>query len=74
MTIKKTYQNGKLVYVGFDSLEEIFAYKNNLDLLEDVPSHELELKEGAKEIIRKNPKFKKFVEENNKFRGDEVND
>ncbi len=60
MTLKKWYQKGKLVSIGFDTLEEIFAYQNNPDLLEDIPSHESKLKEGAREIIYKDPKFKEF--------------
>lgn len=62
MTIKKYYQNGKLGSVGFDSLEEVFAYRNNLDLLEVIPSNESKLKDDAKELIYKDPKFKEFME------------
>ena len=60
MTLKKYYQNDKLVRIGFDSLEELFAYHNNLDLLEPI---EFRLYKGAKETIYKDPKFEKFVEE-----------
>ena len=61
MTIKKYYQNGELASIGFDSLEEIFAYRNTSYLLEDIPSNELKLNSEAKEIIHKDPKFKEFV-------------
>lgn len=63
MTIKKNYQNGKLTFIGFDSLEEIFAYQNHPELLEEVPSNELKLTEKAREEILKNDDFKKFIED-----------
>jgi len=60
MTIKKYYQKGKLVSVGFDSLKEVFVYQNNPDLLEEIPSNELILKEGLGKAINDDPEYKKF--------------
>lgn len=62
MTIKKYYQNGKLASIGFDSLEEVYAYRKGLSDLEEVPSNELELNEGAKKRIQDLKDFQDFYD------------
>lgn len=62
MTIKKYYQNGKLTSVGFDSLEEIFAFRNKPNILtEDTPT-DFHLKDKERAKIHQDPEFKKFKE------------
>lgn len=59
MTTKKYYQNGKLTSVGFDTLEEVYAYQHNIGIKE-IPSNEFKLEEPEK--IRKLPDFLKWKE------------
>ena len=67
MTVKKYFDNrGNLTSVGFDSLEEVFAYQNLNNCLTANQSNEYEIDANCRESIQTSEKFKKFVKNINK--------
>ena len=64
-TVEKHYQNGQLVSVGFDSLEEVYAYRNINNGLVAKPSNEYVLDPNCKEMIQNSENFKKFIKKIN---------